>query len=269
MAKSSAFTLIELLVVIAIISILAGLLFPVFARARESGFRTSAISNARQIVDAEVLYQNDNDDSFVLYFSGLISASPEGRVYGPPLSYWPQSITPYIGVVKITPGSNQDLIQDLPRVFIDPKKGFTPQDVSLWPVGDISSWGISDNIVQWYCPPGVQATFVSVSPSSVASPADCLLITETWDYFSPRHNLAGSAIAASYFDADSTGLNGAAAYLDSPYGSSYSKTDSSQEPDPKGRNITVFCDGHAKAVVTGALTHSGKLWSVGGNGTWP
>jgi prepilin-type N-terminal cleavage/methylation domain-containing protein/prepilin-type processing-associated H-X9-DG protein len=57
-----AFTLIELLVVIAIIAILAAILFPVFARAKEAAKRTACLSAVRQIVQASLLYGNDEDD---------------------------------------------------------------------------------------------------------------------------------------------------------------------------------------------------------------
>ena len=56
------FTLIELLVVIAIIAILAAILFPVFAKAREKARQTSCMNNQRQIAAALLLYAQDNDE---------------------------------------------------------------------------------------------------------------------------------------------------------------------------------------------------------------
>lgn len=61
-APIGAFTLIELLIVIAIIAILAAILFPVFARARENGRRASCSSNEKQLVLAGLQYAQDHDE---------------------------------------------------------------------------------------------------------------------------------------------------------------------------------------------------------------
>ena len=63
-SRSPGFTLIELLVVIAIIAILAAILFPVFARARESAKQATCLSNLKQIGTGITLYEQDADDRF-------------------------------------------------------------------------------------------------------------------------------------------------------------------------------------------------------------
>src|ERR1051326_8790913 len=58
------FTLIELLVVIAIIAILAAILFPVFAQARETARMASCLSNLKQIGNGIMMYNQDYDEKF-------------------------------------------------------------------------------------------------------------------------------------------------------------------------------------------------------------
>lgn len=81
----SAFTLIELLVVIAIISVLAAILFPVFARARENARKTSCLSNVRQLGLAFTQYFQDYDEQFPLLGKN-----------GAPDTSWIYTMQPYI-----------------------------------------------------------------------------------------------------------------------------------------------------------------------------
>jgi prepilin-type N-terminal cleavage/methylation domain-containing protein/prepilin-type processing-associated H-X9-DG protein len=62
--RKAAFTLIELLVVIAVIAILAAILFPVFARAREKARQATCLSNQKQIAAAVLMYIQDYDEAF-------------------------------------------------------------------------------------------------------------------------------------------------------------------------------------------------------------
>src|SRR5260370_2746948 len=84
-ARRKGFTLIELLVVIAIIAILAAILFPVFAQAREKARQTTCTSNVKNLGLAVVMYAQDYDETY------------------PPLWYqandghWPNTVRPYIG----------------------------------------------------------------------------------------------------------------------------------------------------------------------------
>ena len=73
-----AFTLIELLVVIAIIAILAAILFPVFAQAREKARSAACMSNLKQLGTAAVMYQQDYDGVFVPNYSYVGGSSAVG-----------------------------------------------------------------------------------------------------------------------------------------------------------------------------------------------
>src|SRR4028119_299121 len=80
------FTLIELLVVIGIIAILAAILFPVFARARENARRSSCQSNLKQIGLGMLQYAQDYDEKFMPFRDPNNANSP---------FVWPNIIQPY------------------------------------------------------------------------------------------------------------------------------------------------------------------------------
>src|ERR1043165_6386719 len=98
--RKNAFTLIELLVVIAIIAILAAILFPVFAQAREAARKTSCLSNIKQTGLAMLMYVQDYDERFVPWHVGEDASG--GTIAGAPFidsdGYdlaWDRLILPY------------------------------------------------------------------------------------------------------------------------------------------------------------------------------
>ena len=100
MKKRAGFTLIELLVVIAIIAILAAILFPVFAQAREKARTISCLSNTKQIGLAALMYVQDYDET---YFSQpWPGGCPDAQTGywtdqpGLPLQHWATLIYPYV-----------------------------------------------------------------------------------------------------------------------------------------------------------------------------
>jgi len=119
--KLNAFTLIELLVVIAIIAILAAILFPVFAQAKEAAKKTAAISNMKQTGTSFILYSGDNDDRLPFsiirtaggaWSPGLLPDVPAD--YRTPTQFlerhgvhWANSTQPYmknVGILELTSG---------------------------------------------------------------------------------------------------------------------------------------------------------------------
>lgn len=96
--RASAFTLIELLVVIAIIAILAAILFPVFAQARESARQTTCLSNIKQISLSSLMYAQDYDEKYVIVGSAIGNATLLDPVNGngQPFNGWSLDLQPYM-----------------------------------------------------------------------------------------------------------------------------------------------------------------------------
>ena len=88
------FTLIELLVVIAIIAILAAILFPVFARAREKARQSSCLNNTKQITLGILMYAQDYDEKIVSNAQYRVGTSG-------PIWWWWEMVNPYIKNTQI------------------------------------------------------------------------------------------------------------------------------------------------------------------------
>ena len=150
---TGGFTLIELLVVIAIIAILAAILFPVFAQAREKARQTTCLSNMKQIMMGEMMYTQDNDG----VHSWLWGSDPNWIP-------WHQALDPYIKNKQMwrCPNDSYDRGMDA----ADNTKRATPVSYSqafIW--GD---WGH-----EWSAP--------GAAETRVSSPATTIFVTERWN----------------------------------------------------------------------------------------
>ena len=86
--RRSGFTLIELLVVIAIIAILAAILFPVFAKAREKARQSSCSSNEKQLSNGVIMYAQDYDEKPPLVYDDTLGTANR--------EIWVEKVEPYV-----------------------------------------------------------------------------------------------------------------------------------------------------------------------------
>ena len=149
----NGFTLIELLVVIAIISILAAILFPVFARARENARRTSCASNLKQLAMGLMMYAQDND-------SGLPAYSKNGN------ATWSKLYEPTIDYVKNT------------QIYRCPSAPAYPYGVSHIYGAHYGYTGAIGSATNWV---GVKASYAGTSfIDAVPDPVRTCLLGDGW-----------------------------------------------------------------------------------------
>lgn len=166
--KRKGFTLIELLVVIAIIAILAAILFPVFARAREQARKTSCLSNFKQIGLAAMQYRQDYDERPCPAWSGYVTDK-----YGVTArNWWAGLLEPYSKSwqIYICPSSSSQTVL-----------GYNTPGWS----GDSTNRPEAGIGLNWYVPVGASnpctdsTLFASITDATVQRPSEFVYITET------------------------------------------------------------------------------------------
>lgn len=212
------FTLIELLVVIAIIAILASILFPVFARARENARRASCQSNLKQLGLSIMQYTQDYDEYYPkAYIVDSVNTPPGGRWAGNNW-YWPQIVFPYHKSVQIFACPSQSAFVQTPY---------------------LGHYGINRAI----------APVPSVNPThagQITSPATAYLVLDAGNY-----SLDGAE--AKTASATSTYLPGAGSFGVNCGGMATTNTNL-QKDCGTGRHLgginIAFADGHVKWAKT-------------------
>ena len=256
-----AFTLIELLVVIAIIAILAAILFPVFAQAREKARAISCLSNLKQLGTGAMMYSQDYDeavlpawegytpDQYGFGTTGIYTGNGPGK--GNPAEWrrnWEYIIQPYV--------KNQAML-------VCPDQGRIGQDTGTWRSqdweslrgGNIVGYGINDLMSNWGTDP-------VISLAGFSRPADTV------------------------FFADAVGVSNTAAFIKNPdgYKQDYNPSAATDIFFPAARiwgagdnsmpvarhagfcNVAYF-DGHAKAIKVSKFWISPGRSNVTGNST--
>jgi prepilin-type N-terminal cleavage/methylation domain-containing protein/prepilin-type processing-associated H-X9-DG protein len=234
--SANGFTLIELLVVIAIIAILAALLFPVFAQAREQARRVSCLSNVRQTGLAFSMYVQDYDENT----PGVWSDTSQRPVAS--MDFW-QLLQPYVNTVNLF------FCADYSKTGCAAAEGFAAYTPGGRCIGYGSNWGPMQSFKTNATEGGIYGSFgntetifyaTGVPLASIVSPANCYAFGDSADQ--PWYTICMGTILSSYSnDGPTITTNSAMRH--------------------GGRFNFAFTDGHAKLVQwQGGLSSGGGFY---------
>ncbi len=253
------FTLIELLVVIAIIAILAAILFPVFARAREQARKSACLSNLKQIGLGVMMYAQDFDETYPIAYLAAPAADP---MPGYSSSYWFNVLQPYTKNRQVWVCPTAGRIMSAAGSTLQQYSGgygynacgtatISSTNVALW-----NGFGLSVDATNGAvrCTPNSSA----VKMAEVTTAAETILITDpasnstqyTTVYFYSAHDI-------SYWPQ----LHGG------PVGPFYGNTPTTTQAytAPSGGGNYLFADGHAKFMEVRQAFNRKELVKVNKN----
>ncbi len=224
----TGFTLIELLVVIAIIAILAAILFPVFARARENARRSSCQSNLKQIGLGIIQYVQDYDETYPIASQNSTIQSTNSSAFG----FWMVNTQPYVKSTQVyaCPSGSRVITGEY----------ITPSGTLSFPT--LYSYGANEQIIV----PGAPINNTP-TPVKLASLGQTSLIAMAADATTPTWNNPARVVNANNMVANSGSTNATDAAYDCP-----------REIKPtaarhfEGSNV-LYADGHVKYQSQGQM----------------
>jgi prepilin-type N-terminal cleavage/methylation domain-containing protein/prepilin-type processing-associated H-X9-DG protein len=234
--KSRGFTLIELLVVIAIVTILAALLFPVFASAREKARQASCLSNLRQLALAILMYADDYDECFVPAWDEANLMRWHGRRDNVSEPFDPRRgpLYPYLknGQIKLCPS------------FYRFARGSVAYEQGTGGYGYNAQY-VGGSPLPW------PDSLTPASQTEIESPAQTIMLADTatmdWDMMSGT----GTGTIIEY------------SFVEAPFYEAYGNTPA--DPSMHFRHAqtcsVAFCDGHAKAMHMSLSRGSGWTYT--------
>lgn len=262
--RKSGFTLIELLVVIAIIAILAAILFPVFAQAREKARQTACLSNTKQIGTGLMMYLQDYDEGYPCNWFGAGSNEPwryRDPANGNPNNRyrWMDAVQPYI--------KNEGLFS-CPSAGGDSRTSYRTRD-RLTAVADdntASNFGGSycTNVFYWDggpgTPPSSDGTNYVTKVAAIGRPADTIWVLEgDGSYQCAVPNTDWHNTIETNFR--NTGKFGRSLYPAQPSGEWLEGAVTFRH---QGRSNVIWCDGHAKNLDFNSMIQLGTPLNTAG-----
>jgi len=251
-----AFTLIELLVVIAIIAILAAILFPVFAQAREKARTTSCLSDIKEQALGVTMYTQDYDETVLMASWTSKAAFPNDQMA------WPQMIQPYT--------KNWPILR-CPSDTVDPFGIWNGSDAGVkwwynwmrWPSYGYNWNYLNQSDCSVWLPGGYPVSLARIqSPAATVALTDNKIVGTSAGYYTSYTTDSPAALWAPACCTWSNGGWGAGSYGDTyNYAANPTYTGQVAVRHTEGTNV-AFCDGHSKFMKPGALA-AGTNWHKG------
>jgi prepilin-type N-terminal cleavage/methylation domain-containing protein/prepilin-type processing-associated H-X9-DG protein len=241
--KDTGFTLIELLVVIAIIAILAAILFPVFAQAREKARSATCLSNLKQIGNAFMMYTQDYDEMMPTAWMGPPGANKI-------TTFWMWLLEPYIQRGK---DGRTDKRETSSRIFVCPSTRNFYNNPNDWWHSEYNGYGWNCNLGYTNARPG----YGPFSLAQIEKPAETIAFGDSTEV--QTEYLMPWAFCYRYNPKTDDEIRGKTYKVDD--GSGYLPSSAPPDRHMDGANMT-FADGHVKWYLRRFLvsTPARPLW---------